>query len=244
MKALDLFTGIGGFPLGLERVGISAQAFVEQDPACCRVLRRHWPYVPIYGDIHDVTGKEADLDPTPDIITGGPPCQQTSVAAAIQGRRTGETLWPQMARLVGAVRPRWVVVEQPAGNARWEGEVAMDLAGLGYASTLLQQAAGDFGAPHQRRRVFIVANAVRERCEEVARLARSPQTPTKPWPAPPRGTWRTPGAGNSRMDDGLPGWMDRIRMLGNAVCPVHAEALGRAIIAVDDAWERHHDHDR
>jgi hypothetical protein len=83
--------------------------------------------------------------------------------------------------------------------------------------------------------VFIVANALRERCEAVARIAGSPETATQPWPAPPRGAWRTPGAGDRGMDDGVSGWVDRLRALGNSVVPQCVETVGRAVLQTHNA---------
>jgi DNA (cytosine-5)-methyltransferase 1 len=126
--------------------------------------------------------------------------------------------------------PNWVVVEQPAGNAEWEAEVKGDLAGLGFYSTRLKRSARDCGAPHERRRVFIVANPVRERCEKVAWLTDPSAVDASAWPAPPRGAWRQAGAGNRRMDDGFSDWVDRLRALGNSVIPAWTEIIGRAIM--------------
>jgi hypothetical protein len=83
--------------------------------------------------------------------------------------------------------------------------------------------------------VFFVAHALRERCEAVARLAGSPETPAEPWPAPPRGTWRTPGAGDRGVDDGFSAWVDRLRVLGNAVVPQVGERIGRAMMMSSNA---------
>lgn len=229
MNVLDLFAGIGGFSLGLERAGMTIVGQVEIDPWCRAVLAKHWPDVPRFADVREFDGIDADL------ICGGPPCQRTSVAAAIQGVRTGATLWPIMRDICARVRPRWIVVEQPAGNARWETAVAGDLARIGYDHARLERSAGARGAPHNRRRVFFVANAVCERCDEVARFRGSPEIETVAWPTPPRGTWRQAGAGNRRMDDGVSDWAYRLRALGNAVVPQVVEEIGRAIMAADQS---------
>lgn len=230
VRALDLFSGIGGFGLGFHRAGIETIAFCEIDPFCREVLQKHFPGVPIYSDVKGLTVNEEF-----EILCGGPPCQRTSVAAAIQGKRTGETLWYEMFRVAKATRPEWVVVEQPGGNAAWEKTVKDDLEGIGYHAARLKLEARACGAPHIRRRVFIVANAMRERCEAVARLAEPSEVTAQPWPAPPRGAWRTSGSGNYRMDDGLSGWVDRLRALGNAVVPAKAERIGRAILSTYNA---------
>ncbi len=235
MNVLDLFSGIGGFSLGLERAGMRTVAFCEIDPFCRRVLAKHWPHVPCYEDVRYLTAvrlaaNAASGDIQIDVLCGGPPCQRTSVAAAISGQRTGETLWPEQLRLVEEVRPQWIVVEQPPGNAEWEATVTGDLARAGYHAERLQRSARDCGAPHERRRVLIVANPVRERCEAVARLAGSSKASPLAWAPPPRGTWCAPRTRDHRVDDGLSAWVDRVRTLGNTVMPQVAETIGRAMM--------------
>ncbi|MDE2467317.1 MAG: DNA cytosine methyltransferase, partial [Bradyrhizobium sp.] len=115
----SLFAGVGGFDLGFERAGLTCKWQVEIDDYATRVLEKHWPDVPKGRDVrHFPPGYARDW--AVDVICGGPPCQRTSVAAAIQGKRTGETLWPEMLRVVRAIEPRCVVVEQPGGNKAWE----------------------------------------------------------------------------------------------------------------------------
>lgn len=229
----SLFAGIGGFDLGLERAGLRCEWQVKINPFCRRVLAKHWPEVRRHDDVRTFP-PEGTEGCGVDLICGGPPCQRTSVAAAIQGVRTGETLWPLMCEVVRLVRPAWVLVEQPSGNGVWEQAVADGLAGAGYQSARLQLSARRSGAPHRRRRVLVVAHALRERCDAVARLAGSPAAPEQPWPAPPRGAWRSPGSGNRRVDDGVSGWVDRLRAIGNAVVPQEIERIGRAVVAVSE----------
>lgn len=230
LRVVSLFSGIGGLDLGLERAGLRTVGFCEKDAFAREVLRKHWPTVPQHGDVTTMKGDEfGDFD----VLAGGPPCQRTSLAAAIQGKRTGETMWPWMLAIGERQRPAWWVIEQPPGNKEWEATVAGDLARAGYHYTRLELSAGGSGAPHLRRRVFFVANAVRERCEAVARLAGSPQVAAIPWPAPPRGAWRASGAGDRGMDDGFSGWVDRLRTLGNAVVPAVGERIGRAVMAAN-----------
>lgn len=232
LRVVSLFSGIGGLDLGLERAGMRTVGFCEKDAFAREVLRKHWPTVPQHGDVTTMKGDEfGDFD----VLAGGPPCQRTSLAAAIQGKRTGETMWPWMLGIGERQRPAWWVIEQPPGNKEWEATVAGDLARVGYHYTRLELSAGGSGAPHLRRRVFFVAHALRERCEEVARLAGSPEIAAQPWPAPPRGTWRTPGAGDRGMDDGFSAWVDRLRVLGNAVVPAVGERIGRAVMAANAA---------
>lgn len=220
----SLFAGIGGFDLGFERAGMRCVWQVEINEFCRRVLAKHWPDVRRHDDVRSFVPFHCD------VICGGPPCQRTSVAAAIQGKRTGETLWPEMLRVVKAANPSIVVVEQPAGNAEWERQVADDLAGSGYNVTRLQRSARDCGCPHRRRRVFFIAHAVRERREALAWQPESSTVAAVAWPSPPRGAWRTAGARNRGVDDGFPDWMERLTALGNSVVPQITEWIARNFI--------------
>ncbi len=157
MKSLDLFSGIGGFALAGARLGIETVAFCEIDPFCQAVLGKHWPGVPIYGDIRK-------LDPTGfrgvDLIAGGFPCQDISAAgkgAGIDGARSG--LWKEMLRIIAGVRPHWCLIENvPALRTRGSDRVLSDLETVGYAAWPLVVGAWAVGAPHRRDRVWIVAH--------------------------------------------------------------------------------------
>jgi len=237
LRHLDLFSGIGGFALGLERTGgFQTVGFCEIDPYCQRVLAKHWPGVPIYDDVR--TLDPAAIGPV-DIVTGGFPCKQTSVAAAIHGKRTGldgqeSGLWWEYLRLVRAIRPAWVVVENPTGVNAWASEIAGGLAGTGYRVSRHELSAADLGAPHARRRVVFVANR-HVKGLEVAWPAGSPQIAALPWPASSRDLWRADQSGTLRMDDGLPDRMERIVSLGNAFMPQKAQAIGYAILKAENA---------
>lgn len=100
-----------------------------------------------------------------DIVIGGPPCQQTSVAAAIYGKRSGESLWRYMLEISLAVEAQWIVVEQPPGNKTWEAETGNDLSRTGFEVARFEFGANDLGAPYLRRRVFLVACSSLQRLE-------------------------------------------------------------------------------
>ena len=152
----SLFSGIGGIDLGLERAGHRTLWFCEVDPFCRRVLRKHWPHVPIYEDIRELRG--ADIV-RPDLLAGGFPCQDLSHAgrrAGIDGERSG--LWAEFHRLVREIRPRYVLVENVPGLLnRGMERVLGDLAGIGYDAEWQSLPAAAFGAPHLRWRVFLLA---------------------------------------------------------------------------------------
>ena len=171
MNVLDLFSGIGGFSLGLERAGMTTVAFCEIEPFCRQVLAKHWPGVPIYDDVRAVTGERLAADGiVPDLICGGFPCQDISVAgrgAGLSGERSG--LWFEYLRVIEETRPRWVVVENvPALRSRGLDVVLGGLAALGYDAEWHCIPASAVGAPHRRDRVWLVAYADGSREHEQA----------------------------------------------------------------------------
>ncbi len=225
----ELFTGIGGMALGLERAGWEPKWFCEIDPFCQRVLGKRWPRVPIYEDVRRLPYWK--LDRSIDLLAGGFPCQDISNAHtngerfALAGSKSA--LWEYFRYAVAELRPPWVVVENVAAWRRWVPHTRADLAYYGYASLPLELSAGSFGAPHRRPRVFVVAHANGEGQslvaihEEVARLRA---------PTGDGGCWRSPPAGALGVADGLLGEMDRLRALGNAVVPQVAQWLGERIL--------------
>ena len=98
MRVLDLFSGIGGFSLGLERAGMTTVAFCENDPFCRLVLAKHWPHLTIHNDIRGLDGHE--YTGSVDVVVGGFPCQPFSVAGRRQGKNDDRHLWPEMFRVI------------------------------------------------------------------------------------------------------------------------------------------------
>ena len=153
----SLFAGIGGLDLGLERAGWECRWQVEIDEFCRQVLAKHWPDVPRYADVRECG--EHNLKPV-DLICGGFPCQPVSVAGKRLAQRDERWLWPEFARVVREVRPRYVLVENVPGLlAHGMGDVLRDLAAIGYDAEWESIPAAAAGAPHLRYRVFIVAHA-------------------------------------------------------------------------------------
>ena len=169
MRVLDLFSGIGGFSLGLERTGgFETVAFCEIEDYPRKVLAKHWPGVPIYGDVRTLTAERLAADGITgiDVITGGFPCQDLSVAGkqAGMGEGTRSGLWSEIARLIGELRPRYAIVENVTAllsgdRGRWFGRVLGDLAALGYDAEWHCIPASELGAHHHRDRVWIIAYA-------------------------------------------------------------------------------------
>jgi DNA (cytosine-5)-methyltransferase 1 len=134
MRVLDLFSGTGGFSLGLERAGMETVAFCEIEPFCREILKKHWE-VPIYDDIRTLTAATLERDGiVADVICGGFPCTDLSLAgkrAGLEGERSG--LWGEYRRIISEVRPRWAIVENVTGLLSLGfGTVLGDLAALGY----------------------------------------------------------------------------------------------------------------
>ena len=175
LRVLDLFSGIGGFSLGLERTGgFETVAFCEIEPFPRRVLAKHWPEVPCYDDVRTLTGDVLRRDGIAvDVITGGFPCQDLSVAGKQRGMGEGTRsgLWSEIVRLVGELRPQYVIVENVAAllvgpserRGGWFGRVLGDLAECGYDAEWENIPASALGAPHRRERVWLVAYAQQER---------------------------------------------------------------------------------
>jgi hypothetical protein len=148
LKVLDLFSGIGGFSLGLERTGgFETVAFCEIDPYCRRVLAKHWPDVPIYEDVREL---HADGLGRIDLVCGGYPCQPFSHAGKRRGKEDDRHLWPEMYRLVDECRPSWVIGENVAGHISMGlDDVLSDLEALDYACRTFVIPACAVDAPHE-----------------------------------------------------------------------------------------------
>lgn len=168
MRIGSLFSGIGGLELGLERAGVGHVVWqCEVDPFCRDILAKHWPHVTRFDDVT----RPRDY-PHVDLICGGFPCQDVSSAGARRGLG-GEksSLWWHFADVVRRVRPRFVVVENVASGKRlWLPHVRHQLHLLGYRTRAYGISAADVGAPHLRRRVFVVADARGEHLREQSGL--------------------------------------------------------------------------
>lgn len=158
----SLFAGIGGLDLGLERAGMVCRWQVEIDPFCQKILAKHWPEVKRFGDIREVSGNELERV---DLLAGGFPCQDLSCAGykrGIDGERSG--LWSQFARLIGIIRPTFVLIENVSGLLANEPmrRVLGDLSAFGFDAEWESVPAAAVGAPHLRDRVWVFAYARQE----------------------------------------------------------------------------------
>lgn len=262
MRVLDLFSGIGGFSLGLERAGMTTVAFCEIDPFCRAVLRKHWPDVPQFEDVRKLRGE--DVGPV-DLVCGGYPCQPFSTAGKRGGAEDDRHLWPEMFRIISELRPTWVLGENVAGHITLGlDEVLSDLDALGYASRPFVIPACAVDARHRRARVWIMAHTDRGRepqqegleREGGRRVSHSRQAmadtnsergrsgdcewqdaihahPCREIVGPGWDTsWWSTEPNVGRVANGIPSRVDRLKALGNAVVPQVVEIIGRAIMRV------------
>ena len=226
LRVLDLFSGIGGFSLGLERTGgFETVAFCEIEEFPRKVLAKHWPDVPCYRDVRELTAERLAADGIAvDVICGGFPCQDLSTSGSglgLDGERSG--LWREYFRLVCEIRPQFVIVENsPELLDGWLGQVVGPLAQIGYDAEWECIPASAIGAPHRRDRIWLTAYS-------------SGWGQSQPWGCF-HAVHSTPDAyrqANHVVDavqggalpfvcrghDGVSGRVDELKALGNAVVP-------------------------
>lgn len=233
---LDLFSGIGGFSLGLERAGFRTRAFCEIDPYCRKVLARHWPEVKIHEDVTKLDGNQ--YAGTVDVVCGGYPCQPFSAAGKQLGEDDPRHLWPEMRRIIREARPRWVIAENVRGHVTLGFDtVAAQLEDDGFSVWAFIVPACAVNAPHRRDRLWIVAHTKREGLPSRI-LERADQRPVIPAAMGLSGfentewqTWHCPPE-LPLLAYGLSEKLDEHATvaLGNAVVPQIPELIGRAII--------------
>lgn len=239
MKFISLFSGIGGLDLGLERAGMECVAQVEIDAWCQKVLTHRWPNVLKFSDIRDC----GDNLPPADLFCGGFPCQPVSLASS--NKRIGvlddRWLWPEFYRVICLFRPKYILVENTPGllSLGWH-DVFRDLARSGYDAEWQTISAAAIGAPHLRKRIYIVAYSKRPSRGSIFKKSLSRIS-----------YWGTP---NESARSGIPRIWDKeieqsicdsielaygfpqsvgTRLFGNAVVPQVAEFVGRCIMEAD-----------
>ena len=233
-RCVSLFSGFGGFDLGMERAGFVIDWQVEIDPYCRKVLERHWPTVRRWDDV-------STFQPGPhfgtDVVFGGDPCQANSAA----GRSTAKSFGGEFLRVVEAVRPRVVLRENPShirADAPWPWwRFRAGLESLGYACVPFRLRACCAGGDHRRERLFVLGVMADANGVQLARRDNEGSPAGEPrddfpslvgpevWPDVPK--HRGHGSRN-----GLPRYVERVRGIGNAVCPQVAEWIGRRLISV------------
>lgn len=232
LKVLDLFSGIGGFSLGLERTGgFETVAFCEIEPFPRKVLAKHWPKVPCYEDVTKLTGQQLAADGIAvDVITGGFPCQDISLAnsgsmSGLDGEKSG--LWREFKRLIQENKPTFVIIENsPVLRSRGLGQILNKLCSLGYDAEWHCIPATAVDAPHTRDRVWIIAypiglgdglpeGQVLTRGHFIKHVSRWSPEPSIP-----------------RVDDGQPNRIYRHKAHGNGIVSQIPEIIGMAILEV------------
>lgn len=248
----SLFSGIGGFDLGLERAGMTVVWQVENEPYCNKVLAKHWPHVTRYGDIKEIDWSEVER---PDLICGGFPCQPVSLAGKRLAQADERWLWPEVDRCIRALRPRYVLLENVPGLlSAGMSDVLGDLAALGFDAQWDCVPAGAFGAPYLRNRIFLLGfepNSIHDRAfrisegfqpapiasrvyGEILRTARGADSYARWCQLPGGNWWRDQDESRiCRVAYGVSNRSHRLRGLGNAVVPQVAEWIGRRIMAGD-----------
>ena len=232
----SLFSGIGGFDLGLERsfkkhsIDCKIAWQVEQNKYCQTILRKHWPDAKIYDDVRDITKNNVSLV---DILIGGFPCQDISIAGkqgGIHAEKSG--LWWEMLRIISELRPRIVVLENVSNIIRLGGlDVLGSLAAIGYNAEWTIISARMFGAPHLRKRWFCVCypsdsdGSFIQRAGKPCGIQEKESDSDMSIYRSGYGYWRKTEVVSPlcHVDDGIPDRLARLRALGNAIVPQCSE---------------------
>ena len=240
MKVLDLFSGIGGFSLGLHRAGMETVAFCEIEKYPQKVLNKNFPGIPIYDDIRQLTRERLAGDGigSIDLICGGFPCQPFSQAGHRKGEEDDRHLWPEYFRLIQEIRPRWVIGENVVGiKSLGLKSIVSDLEGGGYSVQCFDISADSIGLPTLERHVWIIASPNRIGQQGVVSQT-IPGIPSFSWKFQRSdkrdfSRWAIPSARVCRVGERVPSRVDRLKGLGNAVVPQIPEIIGRYIMEID-----------
>lgn len=256
---LSLFSGIGGLDLAAEWAGFETVGQCEFAEYPTKVLEKHWPDVPKWKDVRSLNGesfRERTGFKTVDCISGGFPCQPHSAAGKHLASADERDLWPEYRRIVGELRPNWVVAENVRGllsseDGRFFRGILRDLAEMGYDAGWCTYPAAWVGAIHRRERIFTVAYATCERWGYMDKIKQNQCESffTQNLDYTQTGTGLVTdaidilrageralylgGGTDIRNDDGLSPGVDRIRCLGNAVMPQQAYPIFAAIAELE-----------
>ena len=250
MDLLDIYSGIGGFSLGMEEAGFNTVAFCEVCPDAQAVIKKNWPNTPIFKDVRLLNAealRNAGINRI-DAIAGGFPCQDISVAgkrAGIDGERSG--LWKEYARIIDEFKPKWAVIENVAalrGNGL--ATVIKDLWEIGYDAEWHVIPASAVGLPHQRERLWIIAypsgKGLEKSILEGYAYAFSGEA-EKPrfgdgWISERFSAWLR--SESLRLGNGVSGKLasNAIKQYGNSVTPLIPKIIGRAILEVEAVGSR------
>lgn len=249
LNVLGLFSGIGGLELGLENSGMRIVGHVERDTYCQQVLSQHWPDVASHDDVTTAGEWWLSKDrPTVHVICAGFPCQPFSNAGKKQGVHDERWMWPETAAVIRAVQPRYVLLENVSALVRdsWAfGTVLNDLHELGFNAEWATLRASDFGAPHGRERVYVLANSTRLDGGAWDRMDQSGEGGAPVTVGGLSGldvhqrreqasAWLASEPDVDRLADGIPNQSHRLRCAGNAVVPAASEYMGQKILIHDE----------
>lgn len=244
---LSLFSGIGGLDLAAEWAGFTTVGQCEFADYPYKILQNHWPDVPKWRDVHDLSADEfvrqTGIEPGQlDCISGGFPCQPHSVAGKRKASGDDRDLWPEYRRVVNEIKPKWVVAENVRGllsseNGRFFRGILRDFAVMGYDVGWCCFRAADVGAIHARERIAIVAYRHNDGFEKWALQIHEEKRDLDQvnhhfaallsefsYQNPP---------GIFRSGDGIPCWVDRVRCLGNAIVPQQFYPIFKAIEEIE-----------
>jgi len=251
MRHLDLFSGIGGFALAASWVWGDEHeivGFCEIDSFCQKVLKKHWPDAPIYSDIKELKGDQFNAV---ELITGGFPCQPFSKAGKQKGKEDDRYLWPEMFRLIYAIRPNWVIGE----NVTYIRNMALEtilfqLESIGYKSAVFDIPAIGVGAPHRRQRTWIVSKSYHPnsngngshraesyKARQSSKIEFSNQQGGKFRSMVQTSVWNKIDPRVFRVANGVPNRVDRLKSLGNAIVPQVAAVIMQGIKLTDQAQD-------
>jgi len=249
LRHLDLFSGIGGFSLGLERTGgFETVAFCEIEPKAIKRLNNHWPAIPVFQDVCELT--KYNLRREIDVVTGGFPCQDLSVSGrqdGLQGARS--SLWGEMLRIIGEVRPQYAIIENVSNllvgeSGAWFYTLLNDLASIGYDAQWHIIPASAVGAGHHRQRVWIIAYPNKELWDGAEKFFNSLSIQISRFRTSKEVLALLADYKQIRHDgvypdhrklDGISEAVDSLELLGNTVQTEIPEIIGHAIL------EAHHD---
>ena len=254
LKVLDLFSGIGGFSLGLESTGhFETVAFCEKDQFCQKVLKKHWSNIPIIDDVRRINGKEIKAD----VVTGGFPCQPFSVAGKRKGTDDDRYLWDETIRVVRECKPKYFIGENVEGLINIQQgmvlrQVQTDLEKEGFEVQCLIIPASGIGAWHQRKRIWIIGCDVsnsRSRNAQSRCVGQKLSSEEIEKGKTTRSTWSNSSSKNRTwwqtqselcgVPNGVSYELDkdranRVKALGNSIVPQIARELGKAIIEAEN----------
>lgn len=250
MTHLSLFSGIGGLDLASEWAGFEIAGQCEFADYPYKILCKHWPNVPKWRDVHDLTAKsffDRTGLKTVDCISGGFPCQPHSLAGKRRASRDDRDLWPEFRRIISEVKPKWVVAENVRGllsseDGRFFRGILRDLSDLGFDAGWCTYPAAWVGAIHRRERVFTIAHTTSVRLEKPLEIQNFIEKISKKQPSnsfsghlTEYGNDQFGSDSELRNDDGVSNRMDRLKCLGNAVVPQQFYPVFKAI------WEAEHE---